>query len=293
MRAWWLVALISLPIAFAGAVAGGVYARRWQSATSEESAPHLQSVSSARAAVLFQVHCAKCHGAEGRGDAEAAAKMIPAPRDFASRPWKFEPTQASIARVIERGSPGTAMPAFRATLRAAEIAALTQHVLSLSPPSESSGEPDPFAMAGFTRVGSERVAPELKLELANDQQLSLSELRGRVVLLNFWGVNCPHCLSHMPALAQVQTRFADRELTILNICADEADLSSALSVWPEEAAALQVAVDTTGLANSKYEVALLPTIWLVDREGRLLAKAQGARDWQDPRFMALLQHCLE
>ena len=291
MRVSWIIALCILPIALIGAIAGSLAARHWHATPKVVQQARTQHVSAARGEVLFQVHCAKCHGSEGRGDAEAAAKMIPAPRDFASRPWKFEPTSPSIARVIERGSPGSTMPAFAATLSTEEIAALTQHVLSLSTPDIATAD-DPFASAGFARVTTKRVAPELKLELPNNGQLALSELRGRLVLLNFWGVTCPHCLERMPALAKLQLRFAERELTILNICADEADLASALAVWPEEAKSLTVAVDSTGLANSRYEVSLLPTIWLIDRDGKLLAKTQGARDWNDQRLVKLLEECL-
>src|SRR5438045_5737496 len=47
-------------------------------------------VALSRSALLYHVHCAKCHGPDGRGDAESQARLRPPPRDFAERPWRFE-----------------------------------------------------------------------------------------------------------------------------------------------------------------------------------------------------------
>ncbi|HTN73991.1 MAG TPA: redoxin family protein [Pirellulaceae bacterium] len=285
---------ILLLFVFAAALAGGAYARRWQAATPNHVAT--QPVAQAqRGALLFQVHCAKCHGEEGRGEAEGSTKMVPPPRDFASRPWKFEPSEASIARVIREGSRGTAMPAFQASLASDDIAALTAHVLELAQPVEPAGGSDLFRAAGFAKLATPRAAPALRLQATGGKQLALSELRGRVVLLNFWGLGCPHCLIHMQELAELQANNAQAPLTIVNICADADDLTEAQAALTAAApqASLMAYVDEQGLANAQYEVTLLPTIWLMDAEGRLLAKAQGAREWNDPALQALLKHCYQ
>lgn len=70
-------------------------------------------------AALFEMRCAPCHGYEGAGDGAAAPYLLPRPRDFTLGLFKFRstkngelPTDADLYRIISRGVPGTAMPAW-------------------------------------------------------------------------------------------------------------------------------------------------------------------------------------
>jgi thiol-disulfide isomerase/thioredoxin len=244
-----------------------------------------------RGAILFALHCAKCHGDVGRGDAEGAEKLKPPPRDFASRPWRFEVTASSIQRVIDKGIPGTSMPAFGATLLEADVNALTRHVLSLAGSSNVASD-DPYRAAGFHGV-TPRPAPTLELEGIAGQKLALADLKGKVVLLNFWGVSCDHCLARMPQLAKFQSQFSADDFVVINVCADEGDAAAAAEMLAKTESGLVTYVDPTGLANGKYEVSLMPTIWLIDRVGRQVAKAQGARDWSQPELRTLIEGLLK
>jgi DMSO reductase family type II enzyme heme b subunit len=81
----------------------------------------------ARGEALYDRWCAGCHGETGAGDGEAAAFMLPRPRDFTGAVYQIRttasgelPTDADLRRVIDEGMPGTAMPGWRTTLAAAE-----------------------------------------------------------------------------------------------------------------------------------------------------------------------------
>ncbi|HEX7120324.1 MAG TPA: c-type cytochrome [Longimicrobiales bacterium] len=83
--------------------------------------------------------CAHCHGVEGRGDGEAAAYMLPRPRDFTQALYQIRttasgqlPTDADILRVIDEGMPGTAMPGWEAKLTEGERRALVDYLKSFS-----------------------------------------------------------------------------------------------------------------------------------------------------------------
>ena len=278
------IGIAVLLLVFGASLAAGVYLRtQW---TPARSAP---MASSGRGAMLYTMHCAKCHGDEGHGDAEGAEKLVPPPRNFASRPWRFQPTAESIERVVTEGIPGTSMPMFGATLLPEDIQALTQHVLLLASAGDNAVEQyDPFREADFMRLATPRPASALQLEDASGQRHSLTDFQGKIVLLNFWGVSCDHCLKRMPALATFQQQLAD-DVVVLNICADEDDAANAQEFLSAAAPQLTTYIDPTGLANSHYAVSLLPTMWLLDRQGNVLAKSQGARDWSDPKLKALLE----
>jgi mono/diheme cytochrome c family protein/peroxiredoxin len=298
MSRWLLFGGLCL-VVLLSAIAGGAYARRWVDASTPRPSTATDATDVAmnppaarRGALLYTVYCAKCHGDEGHGDAEGSAAQTPPPRDFATRPWRYEVTPTSIERVLAQGIPGTSMPSFKHALTSADVAALVEHVLALATPHGEQQPPDAFTLAGFTRLAAPRVAPPLQLQDAAGNRAALADYRGRVVLLNFWGVSCPHCLTHMDELAKLQAAFADRPLTILNICADEGDVELAASALASATNELTALVDSSGLANGRFEVSVLPTIWLVDPEGRLVAKTQGAPQWQDPKLAALLEELL-
>lgn len=88
---------------------------------------------------LFKANCANCHGDKGAGDGAISASLVPRPRDFAEGDFKVRstqsgdiPTDGDLEKVIKRGMPGTAMPAFAGRLSTAEIKALVDLVKSFS-----------------------------------------------------------------------------------------------------------------------------------------------------------------
>ncbi len=249
------------------------------------------------AELLYQVHCARCHGAEGHGDGEAAQVMRPPPRDFAARPWRFEPTAESIRTVLERGIPGTAMPAVGQTLPPAEIDALVEHVLKLSQATDSAPKAaapenvSALSRAGFVETPN-RTAPGLKLGDAEGNELTLEDLRGNVVLLNFWGLGCEHCLARMAKLRDLELKYRPSGLRVISVCIDADDAAQAQEAADRVATGHRVYCDEDGLAIHRFEVQVLPTVWLVDREGKLVGKATGAQDWDRLELAELIDELL-
>ena len=266
--------------------------------------------------LLYRVHCLKCHGPEGHGDPEAIERLTPPPRDFALRPWRFEVTEASIRRVIREGIPQTAMPAARDYFTSQEMDSLVHFVLQLAgEPDEGSSERVTAARIarsadsltsrpttrptetanhrsalspllaelqefGFRAVQEAGLAPELHLVDALGKETRLSELRGKWVLVNFWGIDCVPCLKSLPALAELASSDQKSNLIVLSICANETDEVSIVNVAREIAPKLPVYLDQTGLACLHYDVQSLPQYWLIDPQGQRIARASGSVDWK-------------
>jgi len=249
-----------------------------------------------RGEIIFQVHCAKCHGPEGHGDPDAMARQKPPPRDFASRPWRFTVSIDSIRSVTMDGIPATAMPAHREALSPIDleaVAAYTYRLATMGPIVEIKRSPldTTLMQVGFFPEPTPRMAPELALVDADGNKKSLADERGRVVVLHFWGMTCEHCLAGMPELQQVADQWEPKGLTVINVSADAENVISAQERLSRVSPSTRTWIDEVGLANSRYEVQALPTIWLVDRSGRLLASARGMQDWQSPGMQDLIS-CL-
>jgi mono/diheme cytochrome c family protein len=113
--------------------------------------------------------CAECHGAEGRGDGAAAAWMLPRPRDFTQARYQIRstasgalPTDADIHRIIERGMPGTAMPAWP-KLTENERNDIVAYIKSMSKFFESEGTPTAIAFGDAPGSSAETIAEGQKL----------------------------------------------------------------------------------------------------------------------------------
>ncbi len=249
------------------------------------------------AAVLFHVHCSKCHGPEGRGDAEAMARLRPPPRDFAERPWRFEMTLDSIRRVIADGVPGTSMAAQRAALSAAELDVLAEYVLDMAQrlpvvQRALSPEQQQLAALGFDVERQPSPVPSLTVEDDRGVPLSLADLHGSWVLLEFWGVSCEPCRTAMPALQRLSISGIGEHIKIVPVCADADDAQAAQSLLSRIAPGLTAYVDATGLGISQFSVQTLPMTWLIDPEGRVRATRIGSINWDSNEvretFAALL-----
>lgn len=250
-----------------------------------------------RGRLVYGVSCAPCHGPDGRGDGPSAAQLRPPPRDFAAGPWKYGTDRAAVRRVIAAGIPGTGMPASGAALSGADLDALVAYVLTLAP-RESGPERLPAQMrallkqADLTPADPARAAPALELRDTAGQPLALADLRGKVVLVQFWETTCVPCVSKLPHLERLADEYRERGLVVLAVCLDEEDPGRLRAVAARHVKTLPLYADAGGSARVRYDVSALPAACLIDRDGHLLGRGPGPSDWNGPEARALLDSCL-
>lgn len=113
-------------------------------------------------------------------------------------------------------------------------------------------------------------APAFELvEVGGERPVSLEAHRGRVVLLDFWVTSCPPCLRQMAELDVVRRRYPEADLEILGINTEGAS-PAALREFLERRGGVHYPVlagDAT--VSEDYRVNLLPTLYVIDREGMI------------------------
>ena len=133
--------------------------------------------------------------------------------------------------------------------------------------------------------------PEFCSSTVEGRKVSLSGLEGRVVLLNFWATWCVECRAEMPVLEQLHRDFAGEGLTVLGI-----NVREGIPTIQRYAKALgltfPLVVDPKGEIRVSYGVIGLPTTFMIGRDGRVVARAIGARDWGSADGRALIQALL-
>jgi len=139
--------------------------------------------------------------------------------------------------------------------------------------------------------GVDTVAPALKLRTLDGAPFDLTDLRGRVVLVNFWASWCPPCVHEMPSMEQLQARFKDRPFTVLavNMGEDEATIRAFLARVPVK---FQVALDRDGAALKRWKVYVFPTSYIVGKDGTLRFAVVGDLDWDAPEVVTALEALL-
>ncbi len=131
----------------------------------------------AHAATLYAAQCASCHGASGRGDGLAGAKLSPPPVDFTDQARADERSALSLYQVITQGVPGTAMPAYATQLSEADRWALAYYAGTLAYAKEASAGAQALAAGGaaaslvsglgdLSRARAAQLAPALGLDRA-------------------------------------------------------------------------------------------------------------------------------
>jgi cytochrome c biogenesis protein CcmG/thiol:disulfide interchange protein DsbE len=114
-------------------------------------------------------------------------------------------------------------------------------------------------------------APDFNLPRADGQsgRLSLSELRGKVVLLDFWATWCPPCIQMIPVLHELHRDFSPRGVEIVGVDSDgpQSTPADVLAFLQRHPAPYPIVIDDQGSANALYKIRALPQMVLIGRDG--------------------------
>lgn len=118
------------------------------------------------------------------------------------------------------------------------------------------------------------VAPDFKLKDFSDKDLSLAESRGKVILLNFWATWCGPCRAEIPYLIKLQEHYKD-QLQIIGLVVDEDEEDMVRKVVSAEGINYPVAMASTEVRIQYGGITALPSVFVIDREGRVVQKHVG------------------
>lgn len=147
-------------------------------------------------------------------------------------------------------------------------------------PSYRQGEP---SVAG-------RRAPDFTVQ-ADGRQFHLSDLRGKVVVLDFWASWCTPCVEEAASLNALQQRIASQGGTVLGISWDD-DPSAYQKFLTEHQVNFPTYRDNGKQIGTNYGTSLIPEAYLISRDGRIARKIVGEQDWTSPELSAAIDTLL-
>jgi cytochrome c biogenesis protein CcmG, thiol:disulfide interchange protein DsbE len=111
-------------------------------------------------------------------------------------------------------------------------------------------------------------APDFTLDLVGGGQVTLSDLRGKVVLVNLWATWCPPCREEMPAIEAVYKKYKDSGLEVLAVNTTFQDSEGEAAAFAQEfGLSFLIPLDRTGAVSRQYQLRALPTSYFIDRQG--------------------------
>jgi len=153
-------------------------------------------------------------------------------------------------------------------------------------------------------AGRNRLAPDFELEDVKGGKFKLSELRGKTVVLNFWTTTCQPCLEEMPSIADLAKVLESRrakafaswrpDIVVLTVSTD-ANKETAMTalktlLHDENGPPFRVLLDPeSSVVREKYGTTLFPETWIIDPQGVIRARFDGARDWSNAMVLDLIE----
>jgi len=120
-----------------------------------------------------------------------------------------------------------------------------------------------------------KAAPNFELQNLDGQLISLSSLKGKPVLVNFWATWCGPCVSEMPYLQEIHEDWSDSGLMVLAINTGDS-ASEAEQFLQDHNLSLPVLLDTKNVVAPKYGIRYIPTTFFIDKDGIVRNKVIGA-----------------
>ncbi len=133
--------------------------------------------------------------------------------------------------------------------------------------------PQAGAALGFASMN--QTAPDFRLTTLDGVPISRDELRGKVVLLNFWATWCPPCRIEMPGFQDVYDDHRARGFVVLGVSTDAVGRGPVLEFLREKGITYPVAMARGDVVNAYGGARVLPTSFLIDRQGRVRHEVRG------------------
>lgn len=131
-------------------------------------------------------------------------------------------------------------------------------------------------------LSSKDSAPNLTMTSISGEKLSLQQLRGKMVLINFWATSCPGCIEEMPKLVDTYQRYHGKGLEIIAVAMSYDPPNHVLNYSKQHALPFPVVLDTTEDASHAFgNVQVTPTTFVIDKQGKVVRHILGTINFAD------------
>jgi len=131
-------------------------------------------------------------------------------------------------------------------------------------------------------------AADFTLKSLDGKNMKLSEMRGTVILLNFWASWCAPCRLEMPLLDNLHNKYKDLGFTVLGVNVEE-DSNMARRYIADRPVSFPILLDNTNAVSKQYKVVAMPTTVLIDRDGNMRFLHQGYKPGDEKKYKRMVK----
>jgi len=135
------------------------------------------------------------------------------------------------------------------------------------------------------------MAPDFEIPALDGQRMGLETVRGKVVLLNFWSTGCEASIRQMPSLERLYRLYQKEAFTLFAVNLRES-AAKVEDFRNEFRITFPILLDRIGEVGETYGVSAIPTTFILDRQGIMIGKTAGARNWTSAPVRCLIQELL-
>ena len=137
------------------------------------------------------------------------------------------------------------------------------------------------------------LAPDFSLRNLKGNYQSLDSFSGQVVVLNFWATWCVPCRVEMPSFEKLYRRYRSEGVTVLAVTLDKNSEQNIKSFVEEYELSFPVLLDEEGKVERLYPSMTIPFTYVIDREGRVVARVDGAKNWESNETFEAIEYLLK
>ena len=139
-----------------------------------------------------------------------------------------------------------------------------------------------FNLSGKPRLGKGVPALNFTFPGLDGKKVSLADYKGKVVLLNIWATWCPPCVEEMPSMEELYQKLKAEDFEILAVSMDISGAQAVLPFMKKHKLSFPALTDTEGAMKSLYQTTGVPESFIIDKDGIIVEKVIGPRDWASP-----------
>lgn len=144
-------------------------------------------------------------------------------------------------------------------------------------------------LPGQARLGNGVPAPDFSLPALDGQRVRLSDYRGKVVLFNVWATWCLPCVEEMPSMERLHQTMSGEDFKILAVSIDASGAEAVRAFMKQHSLNFTALSDPQNTIGSLYQTTGIPESFIIDRNGTIVAKVIGPRDWAAADTVGFLQ----
>ena len=158
---------------------------------------------------------------------------------------------------------------------------------------QSPGPENPQPEANQFKPQEGYLAPRFSLRNLKGNLEGLDDHSGKVVVVNFWATWCVPCVKEMPSFENLYRRYRSQGLTLLAVSLDKGDSTKVQEFADKHKLSFPILLDTKGVAEKLYPSFSIPFTYVIDKQGRVVARVDGAKNWESSETFEAVEHLLK